>query len=664
MPTYKTPDVYVEEISIFPRSVAEVETAVPAFIGYTEKSEFKTKSLLNVPTRIRSLVEFEERFGGGPPIKIDQLVLDQSNVVQDVTFEQSYLLYDSLQLFFKNGGGKCYIIAVGHYGEDIDKAKISAGLEALKKQDEPTLILFPDAIRLDKGLYDLQKEALAQCNQLMDRFVIMDLLETREADAAFGWQEGIEEFRNEIGVNYLKYGAAYTPYLKSSLSKTVTYRELKDHVTGVRNLSSDPEVLETFSNLDNAIADNDVITAANVTKLAMDYEALLDEFRAELNKGAANVANVRTKYQTLLTFVYQKNKALVDTWATDAGPLKDYGAPDVKSLRQYVRDKIASPLRDLYETLNSYHKEIDARVGGGGLNDLYAGAAFAGTRDEWKDGGNSIWDAANIVADNSIFPEAGADDDERIANLEAAESYVTFAFNSFKQVIGDIAATGVAQESTFESSLEEQYPLYKNIVAGVAEAVQIVPPSGAIAGVYCAVDNDRGVWKAPANVSLTAVAGLTEIIDSEEQEDLNVDVVAGKSINAIRPFTGRGLLVWGARTLAGNDLEWRYVSVRRFFNMVEESVKKSTYWAVFEPNDANLWIKVKSMIENYLTQKWRDGALAGAKPDDAYFVNVGLGVTMTPQDILEGRLIVEIGMAVVRPAEFIILRFSHKMQES
>ena len=157
---------------------------------------------------------------------------------------------------------------------------------------------------------------------------------------------------------------------------------------------------------------------------------------------------------------------------------------------------------------------------------------------------------------------------------------------------------------------------------------------------------------------------MVKFLKCKEQEDLNVDVIAGKSINAIRAFTGKGILIWGARTLAGNDNEWRYVPVRRFFNMVEESVKKSTYWAVFEPNDANTWIKVKSMIENYLTLKWKDGALAGSKPDEAFYVKVGLGVTMTAQDILEGRMNVEIGMAVVRPAEFIILKFSHKMQES
>jgi phage tail sheath protein FI len=149
-----------------------------------------------------------------------------------------------------------------------------------------------------------------------------------------------------------------------------------------------------------------------------------------------------------------------------------------------------------------------------------------------------------------------------------------------------------------------------------------------------------------------------------DQEDLNVDPGSGKSINAIRSFTGKGTLVWGARTLAGNDNEWRYVSVRRFFNMVEESSKKATAQFVFEPNDANTWVKVRAMIENYLTILWRQGALAGAKPEQAFFVKVGIGQTMTAQDILEGRMIVEIGMAAVRPAEFIILRFMHKMQES
>ena len=192
----------------------------------------------------------------------------------------------------------------------------------------------------------------------------------------------------------------------------------------------------------------------------------------------------------------------------------------------------------------------------------------------------------------------------------------------------------------------------------------VLPASAAMAGIFARVDRERGVWKAPANVSVAAITGPSKKISDRDQETLNVDETAGKSVNAIRDLTGRGTLVWGARTLAGNDNEWRYISVRRFFNFVEESVKKSTMQFVFEPNDENTWVKVRGMIENFLTLQWRQGALQGAKPEQAFYVRVGLGTTMTGVDILEGRMIVEIGMAAVRPAEFIILRFSHKMAEA
>ncbi len=184
----------------------------------------------------------------------------------------------------------------------------------------------------------------------------------------------------------------------------------------------------------------------------------------------------------------------------------------------------------------------------------------------------------------------------------------------------------------------------------------------AIAGVYTAVDASRGVWKAPANISLNCVKELTVTITEQDSAELNIDIKGGKSVNAIRFFTGKGFIVWGARTLAGNDNEWRYIPVRRFFNMVEESVTKATEAFVFEPNDATTWVKVRAMIENFLFLLWQQGALAGAKPEHAFYVRCGNGETMSPIDILEGRLIIEIGMAAIRPAEFIILRFSHKMQ--
>jgi phage tail sheath protein FI len=205
-------------------------------------------------------------------------------------------------------------------------------------------------------------------------------------------------------------------------------------------------------------------------------------------------------------------------------------------------------------------------------------------------------------------------------------------------------------------------PLYSKIVKEISKQQIILPPSSSVAGVYARVDKERGVWKAPANVSLSAVKFPVTKITDLEQETLNVDT-EGKSINAIRFFTGKGVLVWGARTLEGNSNEWRYISVRRFFIYVEESVKKATAFAVFEPNSATTWLKVKSMIENFLEGLWRQGALMGSSTKDAFFVHVGIGITMTQQDILEGRMIVEIGLAVVRPAEFVILRFSHKLEQ-
>jgi phage tail sheath protein FI len=204
---------------------------------------------------------------------------------------------------------------------------------------------------------------------------------------------------------------------------------------------------------------------------------------------------------------------------------------------------------------------------------------------------------------------------------------------------------------------------YRAVKLEIDKNVIDLPPSSSVAGIMARVDNNRGVWKAPANESVKMISGPALKVTSEQQEGLNIDATTGKSINVIRFFTGKGTLVWGARTLAGNDNEWRYIPVRRFYNFVEESVKKATEFVVFEPNDANTWLRVKTMCENFLNTLWRQGALQGAKPDDAFFVKIGLGITMTSLDILEGRMNVEIGMAAVRPAEFIILKFSHKLQE-
>lgn len=458
--SYKTPGVYVEEISKLPPSVAQVETAIPAFIGFTEKDSYNGISLVNKPTRIKSLKEYEEIFGM-PRAATLTISLNADNTLNgDVGVSAlQYRLYYALQLYFANGGGPCYINCLNKYGSAGD---YDAALSAIRKEDEPTILVFPDAPALanETAAYDVFQKALKQAAELMDRVVLVDVYSTTGTET---FASKATAFRNGVGNNYLSYGAAYYPYLRTTLTQYV------------------------------------------------------DEAAQAVTGGTIPASTVMRK-------------------------------PD---------------------------------------------------------------DAADLT---------------------------TSLYHSNSKLYFDI-------RKSFE----------KNKI--------VLPPSSAIAGVYCQVDNNRGVWKAPANVSLSMVSEPMVRIDDEDQRDMNV-TDSGKSVNAIRAFSGKGILVWGARTLAGNDNEWRYISVRRFFNMVEESVKKATEPFVFEPNDANTWTKVKGMIENFLTLQWRAGALQGSKPEESFFVHVGLGETMTALDVLEGRLIVEIGMAAVRPAEFIILRFSHKMVEA
>lgn len=188
-----------------------------------------------------------------------------------------------------------------------------------------------------------------------------------------------------------------------------------------------------------------------------------------------------------------------------------------------------------------------------------------------------------------------------------------------------------------------------------------IPASGAIAGVYAKTAFQKGLWKAPANVSLNGVVDLAYDYSTIDQEFLTLGLVQGKSINAIRKFPGREILVWGARTLAGNDGEWRYVNMVRFQNHLIASIKNSLEKVVFEPNDANLWMTLKAVIETYLYGYWRNGAFPGRKTEEAYFIKCGLGSTMTSQDLAEGKLIIWIGMATIQPAEFSLFKLEFQM---
>ena len=188
--------------------------------------------------------------------------------------------------------------------------------------------------------------------------------------------------------------------------------------------------------------------------------------------------------------------------------------------------------------------------------------------------------------------------------------------------------------------------------------LRLVPAGGHVAGIYAHTDIERGVNKAPANLLVKGAVDLELTMESSQQDSLNL-----QGINCIRNFSGKGILVWGARTLS-SDAERKYISVCRLLIYLEQSIKKGTAWAVFEPNNEATWAKIKASVECFLTQTWKNDMLTGVKPQDAYFVNCDRNITMTQNDIDNGRLIILVGVAPIKPAEFLILRISQIMVHS
>lgn len=684
--TYKTPGVYVEEISLFPPSVAQVDTAVPAFIGYTEFANMNGDDLTLKPTAVTSLTEYNSWFGAGPVNSFD-VYLDASNNITQVVPGEFYYMYESLRLFYDNGGGLCYIVSVGTYtvGGVPVVADLKNGLTTLEKETEPTLIVSPDA-PLCAGatdLYDFQQAAILQCTKIGNRFVVCDLLPSDEKSSTGGTlAERVQDFRNQIGINNLKYAAAYVPYLYSALARTITFREITFYsgappptagaVIPLETLTSDNGIIQLIYDLGNAKAATDSLNAL-IPTLATPALTFEDEFKTLFGNYTTAITDAAKLIAlNAITALIDKIFANISTFQTGlVTPVLTAPNPASKTsskafvLKTDINGLILSTgVKDAFILLiKNHHALFNSSATAGslfaesptGATNLNSTLTFLGINPA-DFGTVTLSDPALDLAYSGLASDPLAHDKARTALGAAYTGVINFFYA--------IQLAAASYETTLDSGLSNGFALYKNFLAKIALSTSQVPPSGAVVGIYAAIDDLRGVWKSPANVSINSIVGPVTAIDNTFHDDLNVDTNAGKSINAIRAYTGKGTLIYGGRTLAGNDNEWRYVSVRRTFNMVEESVKRASGLFVFEPNDANTWVKVKGMIENFLVNLWRQGALVGAKPEQAFYVKVGLGVTMISTDVLEGRMIVECGLAVVRPAEFIILKFAQKMQEA
>lgn len=489
---YATPGVYIEEKSAFSNSVVSVATAVPAFIGYTQKAAAGKKDLTNVPMRLTSMVEYISFFGGAPTTTFT-IEADGDNYSLAADAGTNYMLFRSMQLYFANGGGSCYIVSVGDYSGGVKAAELvgaetGGGITALLKEQEPTLVVSPDAVLLEEGdCATVQQAMIKHCGaDTRSRFAILDVWNGFQARTLLD-DDVVTAARTNYGGNFLDFGASYYPWLNATV------------------VSADDLSYRNISNGDG-----------------------------------------------------------------------------------------------LVDVLNN---EVDENVAGGYVK---------------AEKGDLIKEEIAKISDE----DANADS---VSNLLKAVS-----------------------------------PIYNDILGQMKDSLNVLPPSGAIAGIYALVDASVGVFKAPANVSVSAITGPTVNITAEEQENLNLPL-SGKAVNAIRPFVGKGTLVWGAHTLDGNSGDWRYINVRRTMIMLEQSIKFACEPYVFRPNDSNTWLGVRTMISNFLRNQWQSGALVGASEAEAYSVECGLGTTMTPQDILDGYMKVMVKVAISRPAEFIVITFQQKM---
>ena len=377
---YATPGVYIEEKSAFSNSVVSVATAVPAFIGYTEKAAAGKKDLTNVPMRLTSLVEYLSFFGGAPTTTFT-IEADGDNYSLTPDDGTNYMLFRSMQLFFANGGGSCYIVSVGDYSNgvksaDLVGAETGGGITALMKEQEPTLVVVPDAVLLEEGdCGSVQQAMIKHCGaDTRSRFAILDVWNGHQARTLLD-DDVVTAARTAYGGNFLDFGAAYYPWLNAT-------------VVSADDLS--------YVNISNA-------------------DGLMDILNNEVDENVA------------------------------AG---------------YVKAEKGDLI-----------KEEIAKV---------------------------------------------ADED--------------------------------ANKASVSNLLKAVSPIYNDVIGQMRGALNVLPPSGAIAGIYALVDSSVGVFKAPANVSVSAITGPTVNITAEEQENLNLPL-SGKAVNAIRPFVGKGTLVWGARTL-------------------------------------------------------------------------------------------------------------------
>ena len=620
--TMKTPGVYIQELDAFGNAVVPVPTAIPAFIGYTAQTSYKGKSLLNKAVKVTSLAEFLSIFGStAPEVKYtltsallpERLIELQAEVDGTAqTLADATAVVDAAKDNATDEEKEAVTLAKSENDEAIKNLD-----DAKKNPSIAALLAAKDAVAkaADKAT-DEQLKAVADAEQGF----------TDEINRADFVDHGYAYFVTQKSINYRLYAAIKffyengggTCYVMSVGTYDYTQASIKDT--------------------------NAIMNGITLLEKEMEPTMLVIPDAVEV----CDTTVTDTKSDTYLQDRYANAYSLQNTMINHCGGMMDrvaildipggFSEPAVgtKSFEQF-----RSSVEPENPKFNSY-----AAVYYPWLHTTVYQAPEISYRNIDEPSYGQI---QQLLTNEYTDPKTG------IVLKDMQEYIAAFNEDATKIVPGDVRKADKILQNLSKS--------YQFLMKGVLNHMNLMAPSAAMAGIYTSVDNNDGVWKAPANVGIQSTIAPAINIDHAQQEDLNMPI-SGKSVCAIRAFVGRGNLVWGARTLDGNSNDWRYINVRRTLIFLEQSVKDAAKAYVFAPNDANTWVNVKSMISNFLTGIWKQGGLVGPKPASAFSVSVGLGSTMTNDDIQNGIMRVSVKVAVSHPAEFIEITFQQQMQEA
>ncbi|WP_309623217.1 phage tail sheath subtilisin-like domain-containing protein [Novosphingobium sp.] len=611
MPEYLAPAVFVEETSFRAKSIEGVGTSTAAFVGMTARGPTASEDTDPTPPLLTSFTDFERYFGGTDDLSIG------GNAVPN------YLAH-AARAFFNNGGGRLYVARVlGNTAARAGSGQLQLGTAVTANKKVAFMARQPGGVKIP-GTSNNYAVLVAQMElPTTKRLALTQPVGTMIRIANEFYVLGLDPVLTTAG-NLTAFTSLALDGDCAIVSFAVEVHDGTGLVHEAAGLGLHPRHPRYIGTLLGAAPPNpsDAMTnpvqldvGANVTafELRAALVDLTDDQLADLTSlPLADAAALKTKPGDLSAVL--KGKPVVRSLDLDGGS-DGTGTPATADI-QSALDRLLA------------------------LEDISIVAAP----------GSASYSGSDPAAINQML----------IGHAEARRSYRIAVLDTPANL--DIAGVRALKSKIDSKYAALYYPWIRLTNPGAAldplASKEIdVPPSGAVCGIYARNDVQRGVWKAPANETVTGALGLQRDVRFGEQEVLNP-----LGINCIRALPGRGIRVWGARTLS-SDPEWKYVNIRRYFLYLESSIDRGTQWAVFEPNGEALWANVRSTISDFLYNEWVSGALLGTKPEEAFFVRCDRS-TMTQNDLDNGRLICLVGVAAIKPAEFVIFRIGQKTADA